>query len=62
MLIYWKWSEACTIKSLTIVIYNRNGSAIVIYNRNDSGKYYKTLIPANLALTRIINYGQKVCC
>ncbi len=42
---------------------------IVIYNRNDNGLYYKTMIVANLtmivanlALARSINYDFKVCC
>jgi hypothetical protein len=35
---------------------------IVIYNHNDNGLYYKTMIIANLALTRSVNYDRKVCC
>ncbi len=35
---------------------------IVIYNHNDSGKYYKTMIVANLVLARSINYDRKVSC
>ncbi len=42
---------------------------IIIYNCNDSGLYYKTtivsnltIIVANLALARIVNYDCKVCC
>ncbi len=49
----------CTIKVLTIVIYDRN----------DIGLYYKTtivanltMIIANLALARSIDYDRKVCC
>jgi hypothetical protein len=42
---------------------------IVIYDHNDNGLYYKTKIVANLttvvaklALARIVNYDDKVCC
>ncbi len=42
---------------------------IVIYNRNENGLYYNTtivanltMIIANLALARSINYDHKVCC
>jgi len=42
---------------------------IVIYGRNDNGLYYKTtivanstMIVANLALARSVNYNHKVCC
>ncbi len=41
---------------------NNNRFTNVIYNRNDSGQYYKTMILANLALARSINYDHKVCC
>jgi hypothetical protein len=34
----------------------------VIYNRNDNGLYYKTMIVANLALARSVNYNHKVRC
>jgi hypothetical protein len=30
-------------KSLRIVIYSCNDSAIIIYDRNDGGHYYKTI-------------------
>jgi len=30
---------------------------MVIYDHNVSGLYYKTAIPANLALARIVNYN-----
>ncbi len=35
---------------------------IVIYNHNDNGLYCKTVILANLALARSVNYDCKVCC
>jgi hypothetical protein len=42
---------------------------IVIYHHNDNGLYFKTtivailtMIIANLALARSINYDHKVCC
>jgi hypothetical protein len=35
---------------------------VVIYNLNDNGLYYKTMIVANLALARCVNYDHKVCC
>ncbi len=35
---------------------------IVIYDHNDSGLYYETVILANLALARSVNYDPKVCC
>jgi hypothetical protein len=35
---------------------------IIIYVHNDNGLYYKTMIVANLALARSINYDCKVCC
>jgi hypothetical protein len=42
---------------------------IVIYDRNDNGLYYKTMIVANLtmivanlALAKSVNYDHKVCC
>jgi hypothetical protein len=35
---------------------------ILIYNRNDNGLYYKTVIVANLAFARSINYDPKLCC
>jgi hypothetical protein len=47
-------------KSFTIVIYNRNDSTIVIYDCSDSGKYYKTMILAILALSRSVNYDRKI--
>jgi hypothetical protein len=34
-------------------------STIVIYDRNANGLYYKTMIVANLALARSINYNRK---
>jgi hypothetical protein len=34
---------------------------IVIYYCNDSGLYYKTMILANQALSRSVNYEHKVC-
>jgi len=33
---------------------------IVVYYHNDSGLYYKTMILANLVLTRSVNYDCKV--
>jgi hypothetical protein len=42
-----------------IVIYHRNESMIVIYDHNDTGRYYKTMILANLALAMSINYDRK---
>jgi hypothetical protein len=42
---------------------------IIIYNRNDNGLYYKTtiianltMIIANLALAKSVNYDHKLCC
>ncbi len=35
---------------------------IVIYDHNDNGLYYKTMIIANLALARSVNYDGKVHC
>jgi hypothetical protein len=35
---------------------------IIIYDRNDNGQHYKTMIVANLALARSVNYDHKVCC
>jgi hypothetical protein len=32
---------------------------IVIYDRNDNDLYYKTIIVANLALARSVNYNRK---
>jgi len=42
--------------------YDRNDSAIVIYNHNSSDQYYITMIFANLALARNVNYNLKVRC
>jgi hypothetical protein len=53
---------ACNIKLFTIVIYNHNDRTIVIYDHNDSGQYYKTMILANLALARSVNFDREVCC
>jgi hypothetical protein len=33
---------------------------IIIYDCNDNGLYYKTMIVANLALARSVNYDCKV--
>ncbi len=44
-----------------ITIYDHNHSTSVIYDCNDSGQYYKTMILANFALARSINYNCKVC-
>jgi hypothetical protein len=35
---------------------------IVFYDCNDSGQYYKTVIVANFALARSVNYYRKVRC
>jgi hypothetical protein len=35
---------------------------IIIYNCNDNALYHKTMIVANLALARSINYDRKVRC
>ena len=35
---------------------------IVIYDGKDNDLYYKTMIIANLALARSVNYDCKVCC
>ncbi len=51
---------ACTVKNFAIVIYDRNDSAIIIYDCNDSGQFHKTVILANSALSRIVNYDRKV--
>ncbi len=49
-------------------LYNKSFT-IVIYDCNDNGLYYKTsiianltMIIANLALARSVNYDCKVCC
>ncbi len=47
-------------KSFIIVIYDFNDSMIVIYDCNDNGQYFKTMIPANLALARNVNYDRKL--
>ncbi len=41
---------------------DRNDSAIVIYNHNSSNQYYITMIFANLALARSVNYNLKIRC
>jgi hypothetical protein len=46
-------------KSLLIIIYNHNNNTIIIYDHNDSFKYYKTMILADLALARSVNYDCK---
>ncbi len=43
-----------------ILIYDCNDSTILIYKHNDSGHYYKTMILANLALARSVNYDRKL--
>ncbi len=48
--------------SITTVVYDCNDSTVAIYNRNDSGQYYKTMILANLALGKSVNYYCNVCC
>ena len=45
-------------KSFTIVIYDRNDSAVVIDDRNDNGQHYKTIMI--LAKARIVNYYASV--
>jgi hypothetical protein len=32
----------------------------IIYNQYDNGLYYKTVILANLALARIVNYNRRI--
>ncbi len=48
-------------KSFKNVVYDRNDSTIIIYD-HISGQWYKTMILANLALARSINYDRKVSC
>jgi hypothetical protein len=55
-------SASCGLyyKSFEIITYDRNDSAVVIYDCNDSCQYYKTMIIANLALGKNVNYDRKV--
>jgi hypothetical protein len=41
--------------------YNQNFT-MLIYNHNDNGHFYKTMIPAIIALARSVNYDHKVRC
>jgi hypothetical protein len=54
---------------MTPEVYSRESCGLyyksftfVIYDRNDNGLYYKTMIVANLALARSVNYDHKVRC